>query len=211
MREYPRLKRTYLDNEQYDGYLRDKCVFGAEIDIEDTVHAIVNYHNGVSMSYSLHAFLPWEGYVVTFNGARGRLEHVCQEMVYISGDGSVPGELVPEGTTIKIFPHFRPGYEVEVWQSEGGHGGADAIMVRDLFDTNPPEDKFKRAADQRAGAWSILTGIAANRSIAGGQPVRIAELVHGLEDPDYPPMPSSEEPIEPPTVDGAAPEWFKKI
>jgi hypothetical protein len=162
------------------------------------------------MSYSLHAFMPWEGYIVTFNGTKGRIEHVCQENVYISGDGSVPGELVPEGTRIKIFPHFQPGYEVEVWQSKGGHGGADPVMVNDLFDRNPPEDKYKRAADQRAGAWSILTGVAANRSIESGRPIRIDELFHGLEEPEYPPMPTSVDPLDALPVESAAPWWFKK-
>jgi predicted dehydrogenase len=210
LRQYSQLKTLYLDNEQYDGYLRDRCVFGADIDIEDTVDIVVNYRSGAMMSYSLHAFMPWEGYIVTFNGTKGRIEHVCQENVYISGDGSVPGELVPEGTRIKIFPHFQPGYEVEVWQSKGGHGGADPVMVNDLFDRNPPEDKYKRAADQRAGAWSILTGVAANRSIESGRPIRIDELFHGLEEPEYPPMPTSVDPLDALPVESAAPWWFKK-
>jgi predicted dehydrogenase len=209
LRAYPKLKRTYLENEQYDGYFRDRCVFSAEIDIEDTVDATVTYRNGAMMSYSLHAFLPWEGYIVSFNGTKGRIEHICQEMVYLSGDGSVPGELMPEGTHIKIYPHFRSGYEVELWQSRGGHGGADPIMLNTLFDPDQSEDKYKRAADQRAGSWSILTGIAANRSIESGRAVRIDELIHGLEDPDYPPMPSAAEPIEPASGVISAPEWFK--
>ena len=196
MREYPSLERMYLDNEHYDGYIRDGCVFSTEIDIEDTLDAVVNYRSGAMMSYSLHAFMPWEGHTVTFNGTKGRLEHVCQETAYFSGDGTVPGELVSEGTTIKIYPHFQPGYEVEVWRGEGGHGGGDPVLANDLFGTNPPEDKYKRAADQRAGAWSILTGIAANRSMESGRPIRIDELVHGLEEPDYPPMPMPDEPID---------------
>ena len=188
LREHSLLKALYLDNEEHDGYFRDRCVFGADIDIEDTMHGVVSYRNGATMSYSLHSFMPWEGYVITFNGTRGRLEHVAQESVYISGDGSVPGELVPEGTRIRVFPHSQPAYEVEVWRAEGGHGGADPFMVRDLFAPSPPEDKYQRAADQRAGAWSILTGIAANRSIESGHSVRIDELVHGLEEPEFPPM-----------------------
>jgi predicted dehydrogenase len=210
LREYPLLKALYLDNEEHDGYFRDRCVFGTDIDIEDTMHGVVRYRNGATMSYSLHSFMPWEGYVISFNGSRGRLEHVAQESVYISGDGSVPGELVPEGTRIRIFPHFQPAYEVEVWRAGGGHGGADPLMVRDLLAPNPPEDKYQRAADQRAGAWSILTGIAANRSIERGRPVRIDELVQGLEEPDFPPMPTPTDPIEPAHVESAAPPWFKK-
>lgn len=162
------------------------------------------------MSYSLHSFMPWEGYTVAFNGTKGRIEHVCMETVYFSGDGTVPGELKPEGTKIKIFPHFHSGYEVDVWQSKGGHGGADPVMLEHLFDPNTPEDKYLRAADQRAGAWSILTGVAANRSIESGQPVRIDELIHALEEPDYPPMPSSAEPIELPGEVDALPSWLKK-
>ncbi len=210
MRAYPKLKSMYLENEQYDGYYRDKCVFSAEIDIEDTMDVTVTYRSGARMSYSLHSFMPWEGYTVAFNGTKGRLEHICMETVYFSGDGSVPGELRPEGTKIKIFPHFRGGYEVEVWQSKGGHGGGDPVILQHLFSFDPPEDKYLRAADQRAGAWSILTGIAANRSMERGQPVRIDELVHGLEDPDYPPMPSPTEPLELPGEVDALPPWLKR-
>ncbi|MFL7793437.1 MAG: Gfo/Idh/MocA family protein [Anaerolineae bacterium] len=210
MRAYPKLRSMYLENEQYDGYYRDKCVFSDEIDIEDTMDVIVTYRSGARMSYSLHSFMPWEGYTVAFNGTKGRLEHICMETVYFSGDGSVPGELRPEGTKIKIFPHFRSGYEVEVWQSKGGHGGGDPVILQHLFSLDPPEDKYLRAADQRAGAWSILTGVAANRSMERGQPVRIEELVHGLEEPDYPPMPSPMEPLELPGEVDALPPWLKR-
>jgi len=210
LREYPALKSLYLENEQHDGYFRDQCVFGAEIDIEDTMQLAVNYRSGATMSYSLHSFMPWEGYVVYFNGTRGRLEHITQETVYISGDGSVPGEIMPEGTKITIFPHFHPAYGVEIWRAEGGHGGADPIMVKDVFNPDLVEDKYKRAADQRAGSWSILTGVAANRSIETGRAVRIDELVHGLDEPDYPPMPTAVDPIDGVYVDSAAPNWFKK-
>jgi len=156
LRVYPKLKNTYLDHERYDGYFRDQCVFGADIDIEDTIHVIVNYRNGTMLSYSLHAFMPWEGYIIVFNGSKGRLEHTCQETVYVSGDGSIPGKLVPEGTKIKVYPHFQGGSEVEVWQAEGGHGGGDPILLNDLFQPYPSKDKYMRAADHRAGAWSIL-------------------------------------------------------
>ena len=195
--EYPSLKSLYLDSEQYDGYFRDQCVFSPDIDIEDTMDVAVRYRSGATMSYSLHAFMPWEGYTIAFNGTKGRLEHFCQETIYISGDGSVPGELVFEGTKIKVFPHFQSGYEVPLQLSSGGHGGADPILLNDLFSANPPQDKFKRAADQRSGAWSILTGIAANRSMEQGQPVRIDSLVPGLAEPDYPAMPDPKEPIDP--------------
>lgn len=189
------LRSLYLDHEQYDGYYRDRCVFGPQIDIEDTMNLVVNYENGVKMSYSLNSFMPWEGYVVNFNGARGRLEHTARETVYISGDGTVPGAMRPDGTAINIYPHFKPGYPVEVWQSQGGHGGGDSVMLQDIFAPLPEPDKYMRRADQRAGAYSILTGVAANRSMATGRLVTIDSLIKDIERPDYPPMPSPQDPI----------------
>jgi predicted dehydrogenase len=189
------LRALYLDNEQYDGYYRDRCVFSSEIDIEDTMNVIVNYENGVKMSYSLNSFMPWEGYIVSFNGTKGRLEHKLQETVYISGDESVPGELRPEGTTIHVFPHFKPAYEVELPEAKGGHGGGDTLMLRDIFAPSAEPDKYLRAADQRSGAYSILTGVAANRSMATGQLVTIDSLVKNIGRPDYPPMPSPQAPL----------------
>jgi len=189
------LRRLYLDNEQHDGYFRDRCVFSDQIDIEDSMQLVVGYENGVRMAYSLNAFMPWEGYIISFNGAKGRLEQKCMETVYISGDGSVPGELLVEGTTLKVFPHFGSPYALEIWKAEGGHGGGDVRLLDDLFSPNPPEDKYMHAADHWSGAYSILTGIAANKSIRTGKAVRIDELVTGLQLPKMPPMPSPDEPI----------------
>ena len=190
-------KTLYLEQEHHDGYFRDRCVFSSEIDIEDSIQAVVNYQSGASMSYSLNAFMPWEGYTVAFNGSKGRLEHICMETSYTSGDGSVPGELVPQGTKITVHPHFQAAYDVEIDEGGGGHGGADPLLMADVFAPERPSDPYLRAADHRAGAYSILTGIAANRSISEARPIRIDSLVHGLEFPDYPPMPSPDEPIDP--------------
>ena len=207
------LRKTYLDAEQHDGYFRDRCVFSQLIDIPDSMALVVSYANGVRMSYSLNAFLPWEGYTIVFNGTRGRLEHKCEETVYINGDGSVPGELLAEGTTIRVFPHWQPARAEEVWQAKGGHGGGDSLLLEDIFKPDPAGDTYKRAADQRAGAYSILTGVAANVSMDTGRLVRIDDLVHGIGLPDYPPMPSPDEPIPmaKPDVRQVSPERARQI
>ncbi len=190
-------KVLYLEQEHHDGYFRDRCVFSPEIDIEDSIQAVVNYRNGASLSYSLQAFMPWEGYTVTFNGSKGRLEHICMETSYTSGDGSVPGELVPQGTKISIHPLFKAAYDVAVDESGGGHGGSDPLLMADIFAPERPVDPYLRAADHRSGAYSILTGIAANHSIQEARPVRVDSLVQRLDFPDYTPMPSPDEPIDP--------------
>ncbi|NSW51046.1 MAG: Gfo/Idh/MocA family oxidoreductase [Anaerolineae bacterium] len=181
--QYEGLRYLYLEQESFDGYFRDRCVFSDAIDIEDNMNLVVNYNSGVKMSYSLNAFMPWEGYIVNFNGSLGRLEHRCMETVYINGDDRVPGEMVEEATTIRVYPHFAAPYNIEVWKAEGGHGGGDDVLLKDIFDPDPAGDRYKRAADWRGGAYSILTGIAANHSMRTNQLVKVSDLVQGLRDP----------------------------
>ena len=68
------LTDLYVGCESADGYHRDGCVFKEDIDIFDTMNAIVRYSNGVNMSYSVNTFMPIEGYRVAFNGTKGRFE-----------------------------------------------------------------------------------------------------------------------------------------
>jgi len=189
------LKELYLDNEQYDGYFRDRCVFRPDIDIEDTMNVLVKYDNNVTLCYSLNAFNSWEGYRIIFNGTRGRIENQVEEQVYISGTDTVQGGIKAGGMILKVFPLRGAVQEVEVWQGAGGHGGGDQVLLDDLFLPEKPEDKYQRAADQRGGAYSCLTGIAANLSFQSGQEIKIAELVKDIGYPDYPEMPSRTAPI----------------
>ncbi|QYR23929.1 Gfo/Idh/MocA family oxidoreductase [Paenibacillus sp. sptzw28] len=172
----PHLKAMYLDAEHEDGYRRDQSVFGDGISIEDTMGVLVKYRSGAILTYSLNAYLPWEGYRIAFNGSKGRLEMNIVEQSYVNsgGDKALEGALI--GKSIRVFPMFDAPYEVNVEEAEGGHGGGDPVLLRDVFG-EPEPDKFNRAADHLDGAKSILTGIAANRSIRSGLPVRIEDLV----------------------------------
>jgi len=194
-------KEMFLDNEQYDGYFRDRCVFRPDIDIEDTMNVQVRYDTGVTMAYSLNAFNGWEGYEICFNGTKGRLEHRLEEKVFVKADGSVPGALKKEEKYIRVYPMRAAAYEIPMWTGQGGHGGGDTVMLDDLFLPEKAPDKYLRAADQRSGAYSILTGVAANHSFLSGKAVAIADLVPGMKLPDYPAMPSHTAPIPmPPRV-----------
>lgn len=184
------LKELYLDNEQYDGYFRDRCVFRPDIDIEDTMNVLVKYDNNVTLCYSLNAFNSWEGYHIIFNGTKGRLEHRVEEKIYISGTNAVQGGLKEGGTLTRVIPLRGPARDFEPWSGEGGHGGGDKALLDDLFLPEKPVDKYLRSADQRAGAYSILTGIAANTCFQTGQLVKIDDLVQNIGYPEYSDMPS---------------------
>jgi predicted dehydrogenase len=197
------LKKLYLDNEQYDGYFRDKCVFRPEIDIEDTMNVLVTYDNNVTMCYSLNAFNSWEGYRVIFNGTQGRIEHSIQEKVYINdGSSKDQGAIKSGGTEIKVYPLRGAARLVQPDEGgSGGHGGGDGILETDLFGLTTIEDELKRAADQRSGAYSIITGIAANMSMASGKPIQIKDILKNVDYPEYTSMPSHDVPLQmPPEV-----------
>jgi predicted dehydrogenase len=184
------LKSLYLDHEKHDGYFRDRCVWRPEIDIEDTMNVLVTYDDRVTLTYSLNAFNAWEGYTVVFNGTLGRVEHTVVEQVYVSGTDTVQGGITRGGVTTRVIPLRGAPREVEPWTGTGGHGGGDTVMLDAIFLPEAPPDKYRRASDERGGAASILIGIAANRCFETGESVKIADLVSGLERPDYPEMPS---------------------
>ncbi len=172
----PYLKAMYLDAEHEDGYQRDQSVFGDGINIEDTMGVMVQYRSKAILTYSLNAYLPWEGFQVVFNGSKGRLEVRVVEKPYVNGGGEKSQEGAVKGIRLLVIPMFDPAYEVEVETGEGGHGGGDPVLLRDLFGP-PAYDRFNRAASHIDGAMSILTGIAGNRSIKSGQAVKVNELV----------------------------------
>jgi predicted dehydrogenase len=186
----PTLKALFLDQEKYDGYFRDRCVFRADIDIEDTMNVMVAYDNGATLSYSLNTFNAWEGYTIAFNGTQGRLEHTMVEAAYVSGVDAVQGGIVEGGVTTRIIPLRGPARDLTPWEAGGSHGGGDVVMLADIFLPEPPVDKYLRASDERGGAASILVGIAANRCFETNREVKISELVPRLPRPDYAPMPS---------------------
>lgn len=170
------LAAMYLDAEKEDGYQRDQSVFGDGINIEDTLGVMVTYKNKAILNYSLNAYLPWEGYIVSINGTKGRIEVRIREQSYINSGGSKDDEGKVKEKSIMVMPMFGQPYEVDVVEGKGGHGGGDPILLQDIFGT-PVEDKFKRAASHVDGAMSILPGIAGNISLNTGQAVKVDELI----------------------------------
>lgn len=179
-------RRLYRDAEADSGYVRDQNVFREGIDIYDQMGALVRYRTGESLVYSLVAYSPREGMRVTFNGDRGRLEY--QEFTGSHMNRAVPaeefklethGSAEAEGEWIRVYPHFASSYTVPMPDLSGQpHGGADVVMMEQLFSATPAADPWSRSAGQEQGAASILIGIAANRSVTTGLPVNITDLVN---------------------------------
>ena len=91
-----------------------------------------------------------------------------------SGDQAVEGSL--ERRTLLLRPLFDKPREIEIEDGTGAHGGGDTVLLNDLFG-KPVSDEFMRAASHVDGALSILTGIAANKSMATGQVVNVDDIL----------------------------------
>lgn len=162
----PFLEALYEDPAELDGYHRDACVYREDIDIPDTMTATIRYENQVAVSYSLNTFMPIEGYSIAFNGTLGRLETRLFE--------KQPFE-TPDHDEILLVRSFGGGVErIVVPHAGGGHFGGDQRM-RDLM-FRGGEDPLGQRAGSRAGAMSVLVGVAALKSSREGRRVTIAEL-----------------------------------
>ena len=89
--------------------------------------AIVKYSNGATMSYSLNAHMPFEGFRVAFNGEKGRLE----VRDYERQPWKQPEEDETEIYLTKSFGERRRVPLVAA-STAGGHGGGDT-RLRDLI------------------------------------------------------------------------------
>lgn len=181
-----KLKELYLNAEHEDGYRRDQSVFSDGISIEDDMGVMVRYENGAVMTYHLTAYSPWEGFRVMFNGTKGRIEYEVTEVSYVSagatdvhdiGSHSDEKKIPVEPLNLQVRLMWQKPEQIEVreGEGEGGHGGGDARLLNDVF-LGAGDDPLERAADHIAGTDSILTGIAANLSMARGRPIDVDAL-----------------------------------
>lgn len=189
LRTDPTWKGLYLDQEEHDGYLRDRDVFDEGITIEDNLSLIVDYRGGASLSYSLNAHAPWEGYTVAVNGTLGRAELAVVERgsVLVDEEGrtvvdpSARPDLVaddaerPVSERLVVQRHFDTAREIAIPEGVGGHGGGDAVLLRDVF-MGARTDHLGRTADWSDGVRSVVVGLAGNRSLSGDRAIRIDDL-----------------------------------
>ncbi len=182
-----RLYELYVENEKYDGYIRDNCLWREEVDIYDKMAVQIKYANNVQVSYSLTSYSPYEGWRIAFNGKDGRLESWedipwrTQDKINQAGlhaaEMSQNEDQDTQYDEIFIMKNFNPEYEMKkIASSRSGHGGGDARLQDKIFRDPDMADPYKHAAGSRDGVMSAIIGIAARKSIEEKRPVRIEEL-----------------------------------
>ena len=182
----PFYRAIYTGCESVDGYLRDRCVFSDEIDIEDSVNLSIRYKGGASASYTLTAHSPYEGVALMLNGREGRLELRLR-----MGGGAYAG-----ATASDIRIYNRLGEEIRYhipenhitqtmrevgelarsMEAGGSHGGSDAMLRMALF-RGLTRDPLGLMAGLEDGAYSVGIGIAANISMREDRAVSLDEFM----------------------------------
>lgn len=163
----PWLDMLYQDPSREDGYFRDACVFREEIDIFDTMSAAILYESGVQVSYSLNTFMPIEGHHLAFNGTKGRVAIRQYERQAWE---------TPDEDEIFVMRNFGAAKRIRIPHQAGGHFGGDLALQRMLFAPGATDPLGQRAG-ARAGAISVLTGVAAVESARTGLPVKVKPLL----------------------------------
>jgi len=161
------LMDLYAANEKHDGYLRDGCVWKEDINIYDKMAVMVKYANNVQLSYSLTTYSPYEGYRIAFQGTEGRIDAWIKE--------SFREGISEKYDEIMITKNFGDVEYIHVPHGGGGHGGGDS-KLKDFIFKNQTVDPLRQSAGVRDGAMSILTGIAARKSIETGKSIKVADL-----------------------------------
>lgn len=163
-------RRLYAENEHYDGYIRDNCVFRHDIDIYDKHAALVKYANNAYLSYSLTADTENEGFWIAFNGTKGRIE---------GREINWPKDKFHHDWIVNV--HGEEPQVVRTPFEEGGsptsnHWGGDPLLLDKLFKDPDVPDRLQQAASLRDGVMAVLTGVAARKSVESGMPVKVAGL-----------------------------------
>jgi hypothetical protein len=174
-------------------------VFSPGVTIEDNAAVLVGYASGAFLTYSLNAHSPWEGYRASVNGTAGRAELAVVErsQVRSAADGGISGrpaidpmtdegaeapgrdDVRPVSEHLVVQRHWEPAYEVPLPAESGHHGGADPRLLDAIFRPGRPDPLGQRAGYVE-GLRSAAVGLAANKSIATGRVVSVADLGLGF-------------------------------
>ncbi len=182
-----RLMDLYVNNEQYDGYIRDHCLFSEDIDIYDKMSAQIKYANNVSVNYSLTTYSPFEGWRIAFNGTEGRIEASLDipynKKVAINQEEMHALEMAQNAIedidieSIIVHKLWKKHDTIKVEMEKGGHGGGDTRLQHKIFISPNTKDQFDRSAGIRDGLMSIMVGIAARNSVETNKPIKIKDLI----------------------------------
>lgn len=168
--------QMHKSNINIGGYTPDLCVFSPEIDIYDHVGVGISFQNRVHACYTLCAHSAVELMRIEIEGSKARLEY---EIIYTTApnDSKSEGDACEPCEKLEVVGFGKSPEIIEIPVVDGGHGGADVLMCRDLFGQGESDAK----ATLEDGIQAVLVGAAANESIKSGRSVDVQNLLSTFE------------------------------
>jgi predicted dehydrogenase len=161
----------HLPNEKQYPAKSPIYLYDESISIEDTYSAVIRYRGGASVSYSANFSAPWEGYTLVINGTHGRIEKTERLDRGVADPGA-------GRESVAYYPIFGELEVHEAEQASGTHGGADPLLIQNLFVEPIPEtDALGLTADSSQAAYAVAVGEAVWRSVTEHRLIRIPELL----------------------------------
>jgi len=141
-----------------DNYYRDLCIYTSDKDVHDNGIAIVEYENGIKASHLECFITSVDDRRYTVIGTRGQAEVSLTER------------------TIKVCPRWSKETILhKIPELEGGHGGADPMLIEAFLETVKGNSPNCSTAEQ--GMLSTAIGQAAEISRREERLVRMDELL----------------------------------
>ncbi len=162
-------KDLYFEAEKEDGYIRDRCCYRPDSDINDNMSVSVLYKKGTILTYSLNLFSVREGYRLTLTGEKGVLE--LNEVKL--------GDHEDDSFQINLYYCDGTSETVSVQKGTGMHLGGDEKMISMLFGEEN-EDHYNQCADSFAGVVSAMIGVAGNMSIEKNETIDLSQYLDTL-------------------------------
>jgi predicted dehydrogenase len=140
-----------------DGYSKDLCMYTSDKDTHDNGIAMVEYENGVKASHLECFVTSMSDRLYTVVGDLGQAEvSLEQRLITIRPRWSK-----------EVITHHIP-------EAQGGHGGADPMLINAFFRVLKGEEKNSSTTEQ--GMWATAIGQAAEISRREERTVKVAEL-----------------------------------
>lgn len=137
-----------------------RCVFRTDNDVVDHQVVAMDFEGGVTATFTMTAFTPFGDRVLRIHGTRGYLEAKIGQR------------------TLDVWEFWEGNRHtrIELPETEGAHGGADAEVMRRLIEAVQLEDPSSVTTSTYASLQSHAIVFAAERSRRTGRSVELSEL-----------------------------------
>lgn len=140
-----------------------KCVFQTDNDVVDHQVVSMEFRRGQTVTFTMTAFTPFGGRRIRIHGTKGYLEAATETRL----------------VEVHEFWGEKKHEVIEIPEREGGHGGADPLVIRTLIEAIETDNPGLVTTNLQNSLMSHKIVFASERSRREGRVVQLSELTVG--------------------------------